>query len=200
MKTKTKVNSVLISKSLVVFTLFLFTVLSWNCTCSNEYPQTKHGTLTIEQANEDFLAYWDQAKVYRHKIEGIVINRDQVNAILDLEDTFDSQDIECIGYRIYYGIDKSFGNNVSLLVGLTVSGTDTTEIYEVDGESCIKGCDGNERTWGNCPYVCDNESEITSGMDPQLKKHTEDDDDENEDDEEENDEEEADDDDESGTD
>ena len=102
--------------------------------------------ISATDANQYFKNYIAGATSYNHVIDGLVIDKTQLDAM----NAIAQENTSLTGFRIYFGKDNN-SNNVAIVVGVNSSGKDAVgnTIYSTASYST-----------NACPPVCDNTSPI----------------------------------------
>ena len=102
--------------------------------------------ISATDANQYFKNYIAGATSYNHVIDGLVIDKTQLDAM----NAIAQENTSLTGFRIYFGKDNN-SNNVAIVVGVNSSGKDAVgnTIYNTASYST-----------NACPPVCDNTSPI----------------------------------------
>jgi hypothetical protein len=102
--------------------------------------------ISSTDANQYYKNYLASATIYNHVIDGLVIDKTQLDAM----NAIFQENNSLTGFRIYFGKDNN-SNNVAIVVGVNGSGKDAVgnTIYNTVSYST-----------NACPPVCDNTSPI----------------------------------------
>ncbi|MEI6883668.1 MAG: hypothetical protein WCO02_04230 [Bacteroidota bacterium] len=113
-------------------------------------PSASGGGMTpisTVDANQYFKNYLAGAANYNQVIDGLVIDRTQLDAM----NAIAQENSGLTGFRIYFGKDNN-SNSVAIVVGINSSGKDAV------GNTIYNTPSGSTNA---CPPVCDNSSPIT---------------------------------------